>query len=166
MNDFGHDNKFHQTPGAAPPADLAPKENSFLISPGDPILVTGAAGFIGSRVVQGLVDHGFRNLICFARPSSSVARIESIVEQRRSNVQIKIFRGNLLSPKDCEAASKDVAVVLHLAAGTGEKSFPDAFMNSVVSTRNLLDAVLSVGRIRRFLLVSSFTVYSNCNKLT
>ena len=33
-------------------------------------------------------------------------------------------------------------VIFHLAAGTGEQLFPDAFMNSVVTTRNLLDASL------------------------
>ena len=57
-----------------------------------------------------------------------------------------------------------MAVIYHLAAGTGEKSFPDAFLNSVVATRNLLDAGLQAARLRRFVLVSSFAVYSNCQK--
>jgi nucleoside-diphosphate-sugar epimerase len=57
-----------------------------------------------------------------------------------------------------------VALIIHLAAGTGEKSFPDAFMNSVVTTRNLLDASMQCGRLRRFVLISSFSVYSNCQK--
>jgi nucleoside-diphosphate-sugar epimerase len=55
-------------------------------------------------------------------------------------------------------------VIIHLAAGTGEKSFPDAFMNSVVTTRNLLDASLQCARLRRFVLVSSFSVYTNRQK--
>ncbi len=55
-------------------------------------------------------------------------------------------------------------VIFHLAAGTGEKSFPDAFLNSVVATRNLLEASLRFGSLRRFVLVSSFAVYSNCDK--
>ena len=46
-----------------------------------------------------------------------------------------------MSREDCEAASKDVTLIFHLAAGIGEKSYPDAFLNSVVTTRNLLDAV-------------------------
>jgi len=72
-----------------------------------------------------------------------------------------VLKGNLLSREDCEAASKDVAVIFHLAAGTGEKSFPDAFMNSVVTTRNLLEASLQYARLERFVLVSSFAVYTN-----
>ncbi len=46
--------------------------DSFIIAPDDRILVTGAAGFIGSRVVESLVDRGFRNVVCFARPSSGL----------------------------------------------------------------------------------------------
>jgi nucleoside-diphosphate-sugar epimerase len=75
-----------------------------------------------------------------------------------------VLKGNLLSRADCEAACKDVAVIFHLAAGTGEKSFPDAFMNSVVTTRNLLEANLRHARLRRFVLVSSFSVYTNRQK--
>jgi nucleoside-diphosphate-sugar epimerase len=53
------------------------------------------------------------------------------------------MKGNLLSRKDCEVATQDVAVIYHLAAGTGTKSFADAFVNSVVTTRNLLRALSS-----------------------
>jgi nucleoside-diphosphate-sugar epimerase len=54
-----------------------------------------------------------------------------------------------------------VALIYHLAAGRGEKAFPDAFINSVVTTRNLLDAILRAGGLKRFVNVSSFAVYSN-----
>jgi len=74
------------------------------------------------------------------------------------------MKGNLLSSEDCTTATKDVAVIFHLAAGTGEKSFPDAFMNSVVTTRNLLEASLRHGCLRRIVSASSFAVYSNRNK--
>jgi nucleoside-diphosphate-sugar epimerase len=74
------------------------------------------------------------------------------------------MKGNLLSSEDCAAATKDVAVIFHLAAGTGEKSFPDAFMNSVVTTRNLLEGSLRHGSLRRIVSASSFAVYSNRDK--
>lgn len=61
--------------------------------------------------------------------------------------------------EDCESAAKGVSVVFHLAAGV-EKTFPGCFMNSVVTTRNLLDAVARDGRLKRFLNVSSFAVYA------
>jgi nucleoside-diphosphate-sugar epimerase len=75
-----------------------------------------------------------------------------------------VVTGNLLSKDDCIAATKNVAVIFHLAAGRGEKSFPDAFMNSVVATRNLLEASAWHQCLKRFVNVSSFSVYSNKHK--
>lgn len=143
---------------------ISEKHDRFIISKDDPILVTGAAGFIGSCVVEALLDRGFHRLVCFIRPSSEIARLDSIVKRHPNGAKVDIIEGNLLSRQDCEIASKDVALTLHLAAGTGEKSFPDAFMNSVVATRNLLDANRRFGCLRRFVLVSSFAVYTNRRK--
>lgn len=138
--------------------------DNFIIGPDDPILVTGATGFIGSRVVMTLLEHGFRNVRCFARPSSKVARIEAIAGCSREGVRLEVVQGNLLSREDCTSAAKDVAVIFHLAAGGGDKSFPDAFMNSVITTRNLLEASLRHTCLRRFVNISSFAVYANTRK--
>jgi len=54
-----------------------------------------------------------------------------------------------------------VAIIFHLAAGGGDKSFPDVFLNTVVTTRNLLDAALQHDCLKRFVNVSSLAVYSN-----
>jgi nucleoside-diphosphate-sugar epimerase len=146
------------------PRDKAPKPvlaDSLIVAPDDRILITGAAGFIGSRVVESLVDRGFRNVVCLARPSSTLARLEASIKAQTPGTRIEVLRGNLLSRADCEAATKDVTVIYHLAAGTGGKSFPDVFMNSVVTTRNLLEASVQYACLKRFVLVSSFAVYSN-----
>jgi hypothetical protein len=41
------------------PSSVPEKAESFIFSSEDAILVTGAAGFIGSRVVESLPDRGF-----------------------------------------------------------------------------------------------------------
>src|SRR5215831_18908116 len=115
------------------------KGHALIISPEDRILVTGAAGFIGSRVTKNLLERGFRNLACFGRPSGKLLLLQE-EGSRYPDAKVELITGNLLSRRDCEAACRDAKLILHLAAGTGEKSFPDAFMNSVVTTRNLLDA--------------------------
>ena len=137
--------------------------SAFIVGPDDVILVTGATGFIGSKLVENLLDRGFRNVRCFARPSSDTARLDAIA-RRHPGAQLGVITGNLLSPDDCAAATEDAAVVFHLAAGTGHKSFPDAFMNSVVTTRNLLEASLAHECLKRFVSVSSFAVYTNIGK--
>lgn len=136
-------------------------DKRFIIAAEDPILITGSTGFIGTRVVESLLERGFRNVRCFVRPSGDAAKLERMAEQHEA--KLKIVRGNLLSRDDCERAVDGTRVVYHLAAGTGVKSFPDAFMNSVVTTRNLLDACLKRNVLKRFVSVSTFAVYSNRN---
>ena len=139
-------------------ADAEP--NASIIAVDDPILVTGSTGFLGARVVANLLDRGFRTIRCFARHSSDVKELEALLARQRAT-GVEIIRGNLLSREDCERATAGVAVIYHLAAGTGEKSFPEAFMNSVLTTRNLLDTTLRHGALRRFVSISSFAVYTN-----
>jgi nucleoside-diphosphate-sugar epimerase len=129
----------------------------------DVVLVTGANGFIGTRLVENLLARGYRRVRCFVRPTSRRTALEQVCS-RLHNGQVEIMQGNLLNVEDCRAASRDAAVVLHLAAGRGEKSVPDAFLNSVVTTRNLLEALRHSQTLRRFVNVSSFAVYANTRK--
>jgi nucleoside-diphosphate-sugar epimerase len=137
--------------------------NEYIIAPDQVILITGATGFIGSRVVKNLLDRGFTRLRCFTRPSSPTEKLTTLTDHGDEG-RIEIFSGNLLSKEDCAAATKDAALIINLAAGRGEKSFPDAFMNSVVTTRNLLEASLQHHCLKRFVNISSFAVYSNRKK--
>jgi nucleoside-diphosphate-sugar epimerase len=128
------------------------------------ILVTGAGGFIGSRVVACLLERGFQKVRCLIKPGSEAVRLMKIAEQHQGASIIEIIRGNLLDPNDCATAVKGAFVIYHLAAGMGLKSFPDAFLNSAVTTRNLLASSLKEDNLRRFVNVSSFAVYTNRNK--
>jgi len=134
-----------------------------IINAEDLILVTGAAGFIGSRLIACLLMRGFRNLRCFLKHSSDSTRLEAIIREYGKDARVEMLKGNLLSSEDCLKAAKDVAVIYHLAAASG-KSFPSVFMNCVVTTRNLLEATVTQGTVRRFVNTGSFAVYTNRNK--
>lgn len=135
-----------------------------IVNNNDLILVTGAGGFIGSRVVEQLLELGFLNLRCLVRSEKSRAKLQALAQRVSGNGNIEILHGNLLSPTDCLRATENAAVIVHLAAGRGEKSYPDAYLNSVVATRNLIDAAIQHSTLRRLVNVSSFSVYSNATK--
>jgi nucleoside-diphosphate-sugar epimerase len=114
--------------------------------------------------VESLLRLGFRNLRCLVRPSSTPAKLEALVRLCRQNGHLDVIRGDLLSREDCHKAVQDIRVIYHLAAARGEKSVAEAFLNSVVTTRNLLDAALAGKCLRRFVNLSSFSVYTNKGK--
>lgn len=124
------------------------------------VLVTGAGGFVGSRVVEVLLRLGFQQVRAMVRPDGDRALLNAALPNGADDPRCRIIEGNLLSPLDCAKAVEGAALVLHLVAGRG-KSFPACFQGSVITTRNLLDAVVRQGTVRRFVNVSSLIVYSN-----
>jgi nucleoside-diphosphate-sugar epimerase len=134
--------------------------SEYVISLDERILVTGSSGFIGSKVVETLLNHGFTDIGCFVRPSSQLSRLGKTLRRLNAGKKVEIVTGDLLSPSDCRKAAAGASIIYHLAAGM-EKSFAGAFMNSALATRNLMDAFLRFGQPKRFVNVSSFAVYSN-----
>lgn len=122
------------------------------------MLITGANGFVGSKVFEILLEYGFTKIRCLVRSSRNLSKLERIAKS--SKAEVEFFQGNLLSRDDCLRAAKGVSIIYHLAAGV-EKSFPGCFLNSVVATRNLLDAVIKEKTLKRFVNISSIAVYSN-----
>lgn len=140
--------------------------SKYIINFEDLVLVTGASGFIGRHVVGVLISMGFTNLRCLVRESSDISELQNIIGFLNGREGCKIVEGNLLVAEDCKRITEDIKVIYHLAAGTRTKSFSEAYLNSVVTTRNLIEASLKHGCLRRFVNVSSYAVYSNINKKT
>ncbi len=134
--------------------------SDYIASVDDLLLVTGSNGFIGAKVVEILLEYGFRNLRCFVRPSSHLARLEETIGRSNGSAKVELIAGDLLSQEDCAKAAEGVSIIYNLAAGF-DKSFAGAFMTSALGTRNLVEAFLKVGNPKRFVNVSSFAVYSN-----
>lgn len=132
-------------------------KRNWIVGKSDLVLVTGANGLIGSKVLEILLEYGFTRLRCLVRSNQNLSALQRISDS--SNAEVEFFQGNLLSRDDCRYAAKDVSLVFHLAAGRG-KSFAGCFMDSAVATRNLLDAMREVAHLKRFLSVSSLSVYS------
>ena len=71
--------------------------SDYIVSRNERILVTGSSGFIGSKVVETLLDYGFTNICCFVRPSSQLDRLEKTFQQFDAGKNVEIVTGDLLS---------------------------------------------------------------------
>lgn len=120
------------------------------------ILVTGANGFLGSALVERLLVRGHRGIRLLVRPGSDQSRLARLEREYPGGIELSI--GTLNIPAECARAVEGVDIVYHLAAATGGAA-ADMFQNSVVATKNLLEAMLATGRKIRLVFCSSFAVY-------
>lgn len=119
-------------------------------------LITGAAGFLGTELVERLLIHGATDIRCFVRPGANVSRLRALAESHPV-ARVEFTTGNMTVRADVERTVRDVDVVFHLAAAM-KGSAADMFLNTVVGTRRLLDAVAN-RPATRVVLVSSYGVY-------
>ncbi len=114
-------------------------------------LVTGATGFIGSHLVDRLLerDDEVRALV---RPSSDL----SYLEERG----VELVSGDITDPASLPAAAAGVDVVYHLAAMVSDWGpWREFEAVTIDGTRNVLEAAARAG-VARFLHVSTDGVYA------
>lgn len=128
------------------------------------ILATGAASFVGPRVVSSLLDRGFQNDRCLGRPARNITILRDVIDRRGAATGAELITRNQFSPNYYLAITDGAAFICHLAIGTGTNTFSDAYLSSGFTTRNLLKATLVHKRLLRFVNVSKFSVYTNRNK--
>ena len=120
------------------------------------VLVTGAAGFIGSHMVDRLLAQGY-HVVAFDNLSTGDAA--------RLDPRARFILGDVRSPADvARAFERPIDVVMHIAgqASIG-LSYRDPGLDLAVNTQgtiNLLQASLEHG-VSRFLFASSMTIYGN-----
>lgn len=120
------------------------------------VLVTGAGGFLGRHVAASLLEQGVGRLRLHFRGAPPAGLVEALAA-RFPAATIETVAANLLYRQDLDPVVAGVDCVVHAAAGM-RGAAADMFANSVVGTRNLLEAGAAAG-VRRFVLVSSFSVY-------
>jgi UDP-glucose 4-epimerase len=113
------------------------------------VLVTGANGFLGRRVVQAFL-HRNVDVRAMARPAASV-------ESPECSSGFEVVRADLRSDTGLDEALEGIDVVVHLAACVAGDD-EERFVSTVVGTERLLAAMERAGT-RRIVLASTFSVY-------
>lgn len=125
------------------------------------VLVTGGASFIGSHLVDLLVDRGARNIRVVDDLSSG--HIENIRSHTVAGT-VDLLQADLLDPDTPHRAVTGIDVVFHLAAVHGGRGFVD--LHQAACSQNLaLDGALIRAAhkegVERFVFASSGCVYPN-----
>ncbi|NIM97028.1 MAG: SDR family NAD(P)-dependent oxidoreductase [candidate division Zixibacteria bacterium] len=110
-------------------------------------LVTGANGFVGSHLVEGLLARGY-HVRCLARKTSNLKWL--------SGLELQFLYGDISDRSSLKDAVRDVDLVFHCAGLTKARTREEYFKANADGTRNLLQACIEENpHLQRFVHVSS-----------
>jgi len=134
------------------------------------ILVTGAAGFIGSHLTEKLVGNGYRvtGLDAFRNYYSPEVKRKNLF-LLKSNRNFLLNKGDLLKT-DLNRLLKDTDVIFHLAAQAGVReswggSFDGYLQDNVLATQRLLEACRGRKSLKKIIFASSSSIYGVADRL-
>ena len=125
------------------------------------VLVTGSDGFIGSHLVEGLIDKGCRvRAFVYYNSFNSWGWLDSLPKKTLN--QIEVFAGDIRDPNGVRESMKDIDMVFHLAALIAipfSYHSPDSYVDTnIKGTLNILQAAKDAG-CQRILTTSTSEVY-------
>ena len=121
------------------------------IDPNDKIVVTGGTGFLGSHILRGLVEKGYKNIFALKRVQSSTALVEDIEKL------INWVEGDILDVISLETLFKNAKYAIHSAA---KVSYNPADREAVYDinvegTANMVNVALETPSFQKFIFISS-----------
>ena len=125
------------------------------------ILVTGADGFIGSHLVEGLLDRGCQvRAFVFYNSFNSWGWLETFPKDKLD--KLEVFAGDIRDPNGVRKAMQGMDMVFHLAALIAipfSYHSPDSYVDTnIKGTLNVLQAARDTG-CHRVLITSTSEVY-------
>lgn len=125
----------------------------------NPVLVTGASGYLASWVVKKLLDEG-RTVHATVRDLNDRWKIQHLLDlSARFPGQLSLFQANLLVEGDFDRAMAGCAVVIHVASpyfhGKSKRPEEQLVKPALCGTLNVLSSVAKTETVKRVVLTSS-----------
>lgn len=128
------------------------------------VLVTGGAGFIGSNLVEDLLNCG-NEVICLDNFSTG---FRSNIEPFLTNDKFTLIEGDICDLETCHQATKGVDIVLHQAAlGSVPRSLNNPIATNQVNIDGFLNMLVAArdAEVKRFVYAASSSTYGDSTKL-
>lgn len=132
--------------------------DQFVAPKGSAVLITGAAGFIGSHIADQFLKHGYKVRGTTRSPEKN-AWISDLFDKRYgpSNFELAAVP-DMAEPNAFAQVVKGVSAVVHTASIFTMDPNPDHVIpGTVAGTRNALDSAARETSVKRFVLTSSST---------
>ncbi len=125
------------------------------------VLVTGGAGFIGSHLVELLLNHGDEVWVLDDLSTGRLENLRAVAE----NPALHIQEGNVTHHKIVDELVPQVDTVYHLAASVGVKNIVDNLVESIENNVRGTEVILKAAsdNMKRVLLTSTSEVYGRTN---
>ena len=125
------------------------------------VLITGADGFIGSHLVEGLISQGaIVKAFVYYNSFNNWGWLDSLPKETLQ--QIEIFSGDIRDPNGVREAMKGCEIVFHLAALIAipySYHSPDSYVDTnIKGTLNVLQSARELG-VEKVLVTSTSEVY-------
>jgi UDP-N-acetylglucosamine 4-epimerase len=124
------------------------------------VLVTGGAGFIGSNLVEALLNQDNEVIVL---DNYATGNRENLA-QFHENKNIILIEGDIRNTEDCRKATDGIEFVLHQAAlGSVPRSVKDPVTTNDVNVSGFLNMLVAArdAKVRRFVYASSSSVYGD-----
>ncbi|SDB21339.1 Nucleoside-diphosphate-sugar epimerase [Flavobacteriaceae bacterium MAR_2010_188] len=126
------------------------------------ILVTGAAGFIGSHAAERLSDLGhvvigIDNFNDYYSPELKMMNASALEAKG-----VTMIKADLVDAEISQLLPNDVNYIFHFAAQPGisvASTFKDYFSNNFIATNNLVDYALGLNNLELFVNIATSSIY-------
>ena len=134
--------------------------NKYSFEKDSSFLVTGGAGFIGSNLVEKILDLGYKIRVLDNFSTGKKRNIEEFLD----NSNFELIEGDIRDIVTCQQACDGVDYVLHQAAlGSVPRSINDPRTTNDVNITGTLNMMIAArdSKVKRFIYASSSSVYGN-----
>lgn len=124
------------------------------------VLVTGGAGFIGSNLIEALLEQG-NKVVCL---DNFMTGHKKNIEVFLSNSNFTLIEGDIRNYEDCEKAVSGCDYVLHQAAlGSVPRSINDPMTSTDVNVGGFVKMLFAAkeARVKRFVYAASSSTYGD-----